>query len=67
MQASRPFIGALLLRRESWPEECFDLGCFYMQRNGPIGQLPNELGKLSRLQIVRMGFSMLVLLLACVC
>ena len=34
-----------------------------MQRNGLIGQLPDEMGKLTKLQIVRLGFNKLALLL----
>ena len=34
-----------------------------VQRNGLIGQLPDEMGKLTKLQIVRLGFNKLALLL----
>lgn len=34
-----------------------------MQKNGLIGQLPDEMGKLTKLQIVRLGFNKLALLL----
>ena len=34
-----------------------------MQRNMLIGQLPDEMGKLTKLQVVRLGFNKLALLL----
>ena len=34
-----------------------------LQRNGLIGQLPDELGRLTKLQILRLGFNKLAFLL----
>ena len=34
-----------------------------LQRNALTGQLPDELGRLTKLQVLRLGFNMLALLL----
>ena len=40
---------------------CSDTHVTLLQRNGLIGQLPDELGRLTKLQILRLGFNKLAL------
>lgn len=54
---------ALLSSASSGQTANSDKSSLVVQRNGLIGQLPDELGKLSKLQIVRLGFNKLALLL----
>ena len=64
-RATWGWVGCL---RKGYPACNGYLACSYtlvtiLQRNGLIGQLPDELGRLKKLQILRLGFNKLAFLL----